>query len=128
MAAAASVTVEELGPARLGAIATRMLAPEFGSSVFGVLEAEAGKAFAGGKYVRTGALRASLTSMTAPGAVRTLTPGSLKFGTSIWYAKYQGTTGPGRHRPPSALLKPSRTMAAAGAMSTKNYILYGHRV
>jgi hypothetical protein len=42
-----------------------------------------------GKYVRTGALRASLTQPTANGAIRRAHHDELEFGTSIFYAKFQ---------------------------------------
>lgn len=42
-----------------------------------------------GKYVLTGALRESLTGANAQGAVREVRPSSVKFGSSIWYAKFQ---------------------------------------
>jgi hypothetical protein len=42
-----------------------------------------------GKYVDTGRLRASLTQESAPGAVREILPNGFKFGSSIWYGKYQ---------------------------------------
>lgn len=54
-----------------------------------VLEEREATMFGGGKYVDTGALRNSLTMSGAPGAVREVKAHSLRFGTSIWYAKYQ---------------------------------------
>jgi hypothetical protein len=42
-----------------------------------------------GRYVDTGALAASLTQSQAVGAVREITPHSLKFGSTVWYGKYQ---------------------------------------
>jgi len=54
-----------------------------------ILEEREATMFAGGKYQDTGALMRSLTMSGAPGAVREVTPHGLKFGTSIWYAKYQ---------------------------------------
>lgn len=41
-----------------------------------------------GKYVRTGATRASLTQPSANGAIRQAHADELIFGTSIWYAKF----------------------------------------
>lgn len=41
-----------------------------------------------GKYVRTGATRASLTQPTANGAIRQAHADELVFGTRIWYAKF----------------------------------------
>lgn len=43
----------------------------------------------GGKYVKTGALRASLTEPKGAGAVRRPARQSLNFGTSIYYARFQ---------------------------------------
>ena len=40
-----------------------------------------------GRYVLTGATRASLTG-TAPGAIRLIEDGQLKFGTEVWYAHF----------------------------------------
>jgi hypothetical protein len=124
-----AVTVEELGPANLGVIAARMAAPEFGDRVFRAAETEEERIFDsyGGKYVRTGLLKGSLTEHDAPGAIRVLRPGELLFGTSVWYARFQGTTGTGRHSPPSAILKASAVEAAAAAADLKDYILYGNQ-
>jgi hypothetical protein len=41
-----------------------------------------------GKYVRTGATRASLTQPSANGAIREAHTDQLIFGTKIWYAKF----------------------------------------
>jgi hypothetical protein len=45
--------------------------------------------FAEGKYVQTGMLRDSLTSANAEGAVRDVRPTTIRFGSSIWYARFQ---------------------------------------
>lgn len=57
-----------------------------------------------GKYVLTGATKESLTQSDANGAIRAAHGERFVFGTSIWYAKFQGTTGVGSHGPPSAIL------------------------
>jgi hypothetical protein len=41
-----------------------------------------------GKYVRTGATRASLTQPSANGAIRQAHADELVFGTNVWYAKF----------------------------------------
>jgi hypothetical protein len=62
----------------------------------------------GGKYVLTGATKASLTQSDANGAIREAHGIDFIFGTSIWYAKFQGTTvgpsGVDHHGGPSAIL------------------------
>jgi hypothetical protein len=122
------VTVEELGPARLGPIAARMAEPQPAfAGVMTAIEAQERSVFAGyeGRYVETGALRASLTETAAAGAIRELTPTGATFGSSIFYARFQGTTGSGSHGPPSAILRASQAEASLAARAIKDYVLYG---
>jgi hypothetical protein len=76
----------------------------------------------GGKYVRTGATRKSLTEPTAKGAVREVHGTEFVFGSKVWYAKFQGTTGPGSHRPPSAILKLTPEMAREASEAVLAYV------
>jgi hypothetical protein len=124
-----AVTVEELGPAHLGVIAARMAEPLFPDGVFRAAERAEATIFEsyGGKYVDTGALRASLTEREAEGAVRELRPGEMLFGTTVYYARFQGTTGVGRHSPPSAIIKATAIEAAAAAAGLRDYIMYGNQ-
>lgn len=121
------IEVEELGPAKLDEIAARMAEPEFSARTFRAAEDAEQSIFDsyGGKYVDTGALKASLTQREAEGALRVLTPGMLLFGTSVWYARFQGTTGQGSHGPPSAIVKASSIEAEIAALDLKDYILHG---
>jgi len=83
---------------------------------------EVGK-FAGGKYVRTGATRASLTAPTAPGAVRKVTPTSLRFGTDIPYARFL-VENPGPVTPAGGLVRrghPSAIMAELTPEETEHF-------
>jgi hypothetical protein len=75
--------------------------------VFRAFEANEREIFEGygGKYQDTGATMRSLTQPEATGAIREAHGGEFVFGTSIWYAKFQGTTGKGRHHDPSAIVK-----------------------
>lgn len=76
---------------RLSDIVHRMLhaEPAF-EKVERVLEAGEARHFAQqrGRYVRTGALRDSLTQAHAPGAIREIHGDAITFGTSIFYAKF----------------------------------------
>jgi hypothetical protein len=65
------------------------VAPAF-DDVFDMLEAGEKELFRSvrPKYVRSGALKASLTQRLAPGAIRKVHHDSAEFGTSIWYAKF----------------------------------------
>jgi hypothetical protein len=65
------------------------LAPEL-ERVIDLMEAEHERHFAKcrGRYVLTGATKASLTHSTAPGAVREVGPDRLDFGTDVWYAHF----------------------------------------
>lgn len=65
-----------------------------------------------GKYVQSGATMESLTQPDAKGALREAHDGEFVFGTSVWYAKFQGTTGKGRHHDPSAIVQVTPEMAA----------------
>ena len=76
----------------------------------------------GGKYVRTGATKRSLTEPTAKGAVREVSGATFKFGSRIWYAKFQGTTGKGNHHAPSAILKLTPEMAQEASRAVLRYV------
>jgi hypothetical protein len=87
----------------------------------------------GGQYVATGALRDSLTTSSASGAVRRTTHDQLKFGSDIYYAAFQvvdpgpqtGAGGLARKGHPSAVLKLD---SAAGFEVVRNmgtFIMYG---
>ena len=76
----------------------------------------------GGKYVASGATRDSLTKPDAKGAVRTVKGTTFVFGSTIWYAKFQGTTGVGEHSPPSAILKLTSEMAKEASDAVLAYI------
>ena len=125
----AYVSVEETKPRLLADMTERLLNPEFGAATIEVFEQEERTIFGSysGKYVQTGALMASLTERGAAGAIRELRPGGFTFGTSIWYARFQGTTGKGNHRPPSAILKASALEAAAAAHDLREYIMHGRQ-
>jgi hypothetical protein len=126
----ALMEVEELGPVRLAGVAERFARPEvaFGA-VLREFESEERSIFASfaGKYVRTGALRASLTDAAASGAIRHLTPSGATFGSSIWYARFQGTSGPERHGRPSAILKVTAREAELATRTLMEFILHGGR-
>jgi hypothetical protein len=79
----------------------------------------------GGKYVDTGELIASLTQEDASEAVREAHGEEFEFGTEVWYAKYQGTTGPGFHSPPSAVLRMPEAVVSAAAQTAIHYIVEG---
>jgi hypothetical protein len=125
----AYITVRADPPGLLDEISGRMIAPEFGLETIEAFEKEEATIFESyaGKYVKTGALKASLTESDASGAIRELLPGEFKFGTSIWYAVFQGTTGPGSKQPPSAVLKVSALEAAAAASDLTEYIMKGRQ-
>jgi hypothetical protein len=122
--------IEELGPTKLAGVAERASHPglAFGS-VMRAMESEERSVFEryGGKYVDSGDLRASLTSVAASGAIRILTPWGGVFGSSVWYGKFQGTQGPGSHRPPSAILRATEAEARLASRSLLEYILHGGR-
>jgi len=100
------------------------------------LELREERLFSRGKYVRTGALRASLTQDTAAGAIRVTEPGGLKFGTSVWYAPFQ-VVHPGPVTPKGGLRRKGHTSAVLKrlrpaerrnlAEDVGNWILKGHR-
>jgi len=94
----------EAALSRIGSRA-RDLRPEFVEAARLLEETEAAIFAAhGGKYVETGATKASLTQPEANGAIREVHETGLAFGTSVWYARFPGTTGKGRHAAPSAIL------------------------
>ena len=131
MSPTAFMEVQELGPARLGEIAERMLAPAPAfEALIGPLEQEERSVFEryAGRYVQTGALKASLTSSGADGAVRRLTPAGLTFGSSIFYGRFQGTQGPGDHEPPSAILRATGAEGALAAKTLAEYVMHGGRL
>jgi len=78
-----------------------------------------------GKYVDTGATRDSLIHTHAIGAIREVHGGQFIFGTSIWYAKFQGTTGFGSHSPPSAILKLPDGSAELASKVGARYVVDG---
>jgi hypothetical protein len=121
--------ITETDPELLPGIVERLLAPGPGLAAIDAFERGEATLFEsyGGKYVETGDLRASLTNSGAAGAVRLLTPEEFTFGTSVWYAIFQGTTGPGNKKAPSAILEPTALEAAAAAFGLKEYVLKGRR-
>ncbi len=123
------IELEELGPTRLAGVAERLATPEVAfAALMRDFEAEERSIFASyaGKYVQTGALMASLTG-SGSGAIRELTPGGLAFGTSVWYGVFQGTTGDGDHRPPSAIMKMPESVRAGASKLLMEYVLHGGR-
>lgn len=108
------------------------LSPEFTEEI-GRLERAEESVFSGGEYVRTGALRDSLTHSGAEGAVRRVTRSSLEFGSSIFYARFQ-VENPGPQTPagglerkghPSAVLKLEPQAGVEVTESVGEYILRG---
>jgi hypothetical protein len=96
--------------------------------VFPVMEADERAIFGeyGGKYVDTGALKASLTQPEATDALREAHGEEAIFGSKVWYGIFQGTTGTGLHGPPSAILKMSDEVAhGAAAEAVARYIVSG---
>lgn len=95
----AGVQVIGAGPieAKLSAIGLRALNPSIGlaRAIPKLEEAEASR-FAAfrGKYVRTGALKASLTG-PGTGAIRRLTADTLSFGSALPYAQFHPTVARG---------------------------------
>ena len=86
-----------------------------------------------GQYVRTGALRESLTG-DGPGAIRRVTRTGFEFGSSIHYAAFQ-VENPGPVTPagglqrrghPSAILKVDEAQAAELAATLGEYVMRGH--
>jgi hypothetical protein len=98
-----------------------------------LLEASEARLFdqLGGRYVRTGALRQSLTT---PGAgVREVTPHGLAFGSDVYYARFQ-VEDPGPVTPagglerkghPSAVLKLSEADAETVARGVMRHVTEG---
>ena len=79
-----------------------------------------------GKYVDTGATRDSLVHSFSEGAIREIHGGEFVFGTSVWYAKFQGTTKPpGYHSPPSAILKLPEGGAEVASKVGARYVIHG---
>ena len=125
------LSVYELGPTKLSAVRDRFLFPGPGFEHATVMMEEHERTVFesyGGKYVRTGATRASLTDSAASGAIRHLERTGLEFGSSVWWARFQGTTGPHKHGPPSAILRPTEAEAHEVATSLLRYILHGGRL
>lgn len=85
------LTGDEKAAADLDGISVRMqnARPAF-ELVQEILQAGEERHFAGlrGRYVRTGALKASLTQPNANGAIREAHADELVFGTSIYYARF----------------------------------------
>jgi hypothetical protein len=85
----------------------------------------------GGRYVKTGATKRSLTEARAEGAVRRPSAHALAFGTKVWYARFlteeigPPTAGGGMKRnPPSAVIsKPSEATQQACAEIVMRYIV-----
>lgn len=75
-----------------------------------------------GRYVRTGALRDSLTQPSANGAIREIHGDQLIFGTSIFYAKFL------RKRKKSAVLVLKPTERKAAAATILAYVSRGTRL
>lgn len=69
-----------------------------------------------GKYVDTGATRASLTQPDANGAIRQAHGDELVFGTSIWYARFL------RRKKKSAVLVLQPTERKAAAQTILDYV------
>jgi hypothetical protein len=66
------------------------MAPLFEREITRLQESEVAHfAALGGRFVRTGALRASLTTQAAPGAIRRVEAHHLEFGSAIYYAPFQ---------------------------------------
>jgi hypothetical protein len=85
------------------------------------------------KYVLTGALRDSLTSSHAEGAVRRVTESGLEFGSGIYYARFQvedpgpetAAGGLERRGHPSAVLKLSPELATGLTADAGEYVMRG---
>jgi hypothetical protein len=77
-----------------------------------------------GEYVLTGATQASLVGTTSD-SIRRVEPDFLEFGTSIWYAIFQGTEPSpkgGFHRGPSAIFPDDATIQDTAADAVMEWI------
>jgi predicted NACHT family NTPase len=72
-----------------------------------------------GKYVRTGALKESLTQKDANDAIREAHAEELEFGTKVWYAHFQ------KRKKKSAVLKLLPTERKAAAKVLIEYVVFG---
>ena len=99
------------------------------------LEGTESELFSEGQYVRTGALRDSLTRSGAAGAVRRVHGSELEFGSSIPYAKFQ-VEDPGPETPagglqrkghPSAVLKLDEATALEVTRDLGEYLMRGNQ-
>lgn len=127
-----NVTVEILGGAEAEAmllsIERRALRPTEGlRRSFRALEEGEQALFAGygGKYVQTGALERSLTEPDAADAVREAHGAEAEFGSSVFYARFQGTEGVGHHAGPSAVLRATQAEADAAGALMLEYVVRG---
>jgi hypothetical protein len=83
----------------------------------------------GGRYVDTGALRASLTQPHANGAIREAHADEVEFGTSIYYARFLNKPGTSRRKKGSSavlVLQPKAKREAGQALM--DYITAGDLV
>ena len=76
----------------------------------------------GGKYVQSGATMESLTQPDGRNAIREAVGGEFTFGSRVWYAKFQGTTGKGRHHSPSAIVQLTPGVAARVRAGLEDHI------
>jgi hypothetical protein len=138
MPATTGVEVEGLDKAqlKLRGFARRMVLPqpalEAGVKVIEAGEEDLFTGF-GGKFIRTGALRESLTQSDARGAIRRAHGEAIEFGSSIWYAHFQkkigGPSGKPRGRKrvgkTSLVLKVSKANRALVRQVVLDYFLAG---
>lgn len=105
--------------------------------VFTILEEGEDLLFAGyhGKYVRTGATKASLTSPAANDAIREAHADELVFGTSVWYARFltrkvgaKTSRGGRKHDGTSAVLRFPKRMREAIAERYLHEVVYGREL
>lgn len=138
MPATTAVQIEGLSNVqlKLRGFARRMVLPEPAlEAAVKIIEAGEEELFAklGGKFIRTGALRASLTQSDARGAIRRSHGEYIEVGSSIWYAHFQkkigGPSGKPRGRKrvgkTSLVLKVSKVNRALVRQVVLDYLLAG---
>jgi hypothetical protein len=127
----ASIQLDIEGGARaerwLASMARRIEAPHIAvEEIFRLFERDEGAIFDswGGKFVRTGALRASLTSDVG-GALREDHGTTMRFGSDLPYAWYVGRHGKGHPKASPVLLKATEARAVLAGELMLRYIAHG---
>lgn len=92
--------------------------------IFGAIEEAERRIFAefDGKYVDTGATMRSLTEPDDDMGIREHEGDEFVFGTKVWWAKFQGTTGKGHHHDPSAIVRVDSALAAQTRQRLQDFI------